>query len=85
MMMEIVNMSDDDISKQMQEAHEALPEMEAQDDYERRQIAAVEQQRAAYEERRAEEDRNRTWQTQRMINSYIGGGMPGRIIDWSRM
>lgn len=73
-----------DISKQMQDAHEALPEMEAQDEYERRQMEEIEKQRAAYEARRAEEESNRRWQTQRMLSYYFGGGSD-RVIDWRNM
>jgi hypothetical protein len=78
-------MTDDGISRLMQEAHEVLPEIEAQDEYERRQIAAVEQQRAARQAAEEESNRNRAWQTQRMMSNYFGGVMPGRIIDWRRM
>jgi hypothetical protein len=77
-------MSDDDIGKQMQDAHKTLPEMEANDDYMMQKIAEGEQRRAAYEERRAEEDRNRAWQTKRMLSNFFGGSS-GRIIDWRRM
>jgi hypothetical protein len=72
------------ISKQMQEAHEALPEMEAEDNYERQRIEQIEARRAAYEARLAEEDRNRTWQAQRAVFGNIGL-TNGRIIDWSKM
>jgi hypothetical protein len=75
----------DDISKQMQEAHEDFPEMEAQDEYDRQRIAQVEARRAAYEAKLAEEDRNRAWNTQRMLSNYFGSGIQRRIIDWSRM
>jgi hypothetical protein len=66
----------DDISKQMRDALEALPEMEAAM---RRDTASEELEKRAAET----EESNRRWKLQNYLRAVTGSGQDMRVINWS--